>query len=87
MTKSCKSDIIGVTQAGQPAEGSNFMSQKITLSPAEVAEALGVSRPMVYQLLHQEGFPAFKLGTRTLVSAEGLREWVAKQTGNGGIFQ
>ena len=54
---------------------------RVTLSITETAAALGVSRPTVYTLLHKRGFPAFKVGGRTLVSAEGLREWVAAQAG------
>lgn len=57
---------------------------KVTLSVTETAAALGVSRPTVYTLLHRQDFPAFKVGGRTLVSAEGLREWVAAQAGVGG---
>lgn len=57
---------------------------RVTLSVAETAAALGVSRPTVYTLLHKRGFPAFKVGGRTLVSAEGLRAWVAAQAGVGG---
>lgn len=54
---------------------------RVTLSVAETAAALGVSRPTVYTLLHRQDFPAFRVGGRTLVSAEGLREWVAAQAG------
>lgn len=56
---------------------------RVTLSITETAAALGVSRPTVYNLLHKKGFPAFRVGGRTLVSAEGLREWVASQAGGG----
>ena len=54
---------------------------RVTLSITETAAALGVSRPTVYTLLHKRGFPAFKVGGRTLISADGLREWVAAQAG------
>lgn len=54
---------------------------KIALSVTETAAALGVSRPTVYTLLHRQDFPAFRVGGRTLVSAEGLREWVAARAG------
>lgn len=47
---------------------------KLAVSPAECAQLLGVSRPKVYDLIHRSDFPAFKLGTRTLISVEGLRE-------------
>lgn len=54
---------------------------RVTLSVTETAAALGVSRPTVYALLHKRGFPAFKVGGRTLVSVDGLRKWVATQAG------
>lgn len=59
------------------------MTDRVTLSVAETAAALGVSRPTVYNLLHEKGFPAFRVGGRTLVSVEGLRQWVASQAGGG----
>lgn len=58
-------------------------NERLTYSPTETALVLGVSRPTVYSLMRREGFPCFKIGTRTLVSVEGLREWVRKQTGGG----
>lgn len=57
-----------------------MMSDKLTYSPTETAQVLGVSRPTVYSLLRRADFPAFKVGSRTLVSAEGLRAWVAQQS-------
>lgn len=59
------------------------MADKLAYSPTETAQALGVSRPTVCQLMKRADFPAFKVGTRTLVSAEGLREWVRAQTERG----
>lgn len=59
------------------------MTDRLTYSPSEAAEVLGISRPTVYVLLRRADFPAFKLGTRTLISAEGLRAWVEAQA-NGG---
>ncbi len=52
---------------------------KLAYSAAETAQVLSVSRPTVYTLMKREDFPVFKLGARTLVSAEGLREWVKAQ--------
>ncbi len=52
---------------------------KLAYSTAEAAEVLGVSRPVIYTLIKRADFPAFKLGARTLVSVEGLREWVKSQ--------
>ena len=57
---------------------------RVTLSVAETAAALGVSRPTVYNLLHKQDFPSFRVGGRTLVSVDGLRAWVAAQAAAGG---
>ena len=54
--------------------------EPLAVSAPEAARLLGVSKPTIYQYIHQDGFPAFKLGNRTLVSVDGLREWVKKQT-------
>ena len=53
--------------------------EPLAVSPAQAAELLGVSRPTVYELIHRADFPAFKVGTRTLISTEALRAWVLAQ--------
>ncbi len=57
--------------------------EPLALSVTEAAKLLCISRPTLYTLLHRDDFPVFKVGGRTLISAEGLREWVRVQTGNG----
>lgn len=52
---------------------------KIAYSLTETAQVLGVSRPTVYALIKQPGFPVFQIGGRKLVSVEGLRDWVRNQ--------
>ena len=52
--------------------------EPLAISAPEAAQLLGVSKPTVYQLMNQADFPAFKIGTRTLISVEGLREWTRK---------
>jgi len=54
-------------------------SKKFTLSVTEAAEMLGVSRPTLYRLLQRADFPAFKVGSRTLISRDGLARWVEAQ--------
>ena len=56
--------------------------EKVALNITEVAEVLGVSRPLVYRLLHREDFPSFKVGNRTLVSRAALEQWVINQSEN-----
>ena len=60
-----------------------MMVEKLAFSAAETAQVLSVSRPTVYQLIKRDDFPSFKLGNRTLVSAEGLRAWVEAQARKG----
>lgn len=57
--------------------------EPLAVSAAEAARLLGVSRPTVYTLLNRADFPSFKVGNRTLISAEGLREWVKAQAEKG----
>lgn len=55
------------------------MQEKIALNVTETAEVLGVSRTVVYQLMHRDDFPSFKIGKRTLVPKAALEAWVNKQ--------
>lgn len=53
---------------------------KLAYSLTETAQVLGVSRPTVYALIKQQGFPVFQIGGRKLVSVEGLKNWIRDQT-------
>lgn len=57
------------------------MGEKLAYSLTETAKVLGISRPTVYALIKQPGFPVFQIGGRKLVSVDGLREWVIKEAG------
>lgn len=57
------------------------LERKLTISVAETARVLGLSRPSVYTLVNRADFPAFRVGNRTLVSVDGLRRWVNEQAG------
>lgn len=56
--------------------------QRLTMSVAEAAEELGISTRFAYDLTHTEDFPAIRIGHRTRVSCEGLREWVLTHAQN-----
>lgn len=57
------------------------LKDRLTISVAEMAEYLGVSRPIAYKILNRADCRAgFKVGRRTVVSVERLREWIDKQT-------
>ena len=54
---------------------------ELTYSVTEAAQALGVSRHTMYNLIHQEGFPTLTVGGRRLISRELLADWVRAQAG------
>lgn len=54
---------------------------ELTYSVTEAAEALGISRRTMYDLMNREGFPTLKVGGRRLISKELLAEWVREQAG------
>lgn len=56
-------------------------TERVALTVTETAAALGISRPTVYKLLRRADFPGFRVGSRQLVSREGLARWVAEQSG------
>lgn len=51
---------------------------KVAYTVKEAAEALGVGRNTMFNYINTEGFPAYKLGGKTFIDAQGLREWSAK---------
>ena len=53
----------------------NFMNAK------DIANYLGVSKAVIYGLMHTEGFPLLKVGRRFLVPSKKLLEWVEENTG------
>lgn len=59
---------------------SQIGSEKLAYSIAEVAELLNVSKPTAYALTKQKGFPLLQIGKRKLVPAQGLKEWIGKNT-------
>ena len=45
-----------------------------------VAKVLGVSISSAYELMHETGFPALRIGNRIVVPKEKFRRWVDAQT-------
>lgn len=55
----------------------------LAVSPPQAARMLGVSKPKLYEVIRQPGFPAFRLGSRVLISVDGLRKWVEARAAAG----
>ena len=49
--------------------------ESITLSLTQAADALGVSAPTMRCLVRRGDFPAFKIGSRWMISRSALEEW------------
>lgn len=58
------------------------MNEKLVLTVKEAAEMLCISVKTCYDLTHRADFPTIKIGCRTVISREGLREWVRNQEQN-----
>ena len=46
-----------------------------------VAKVLGVSISSAYELMHETGFPALRIGNRIVVLKEAFIRWVEQHTG------
>lgn len=57
--------------------------KKLTFSIPEAAKALGISSTTMRELARTQGFPAFQVGSRLLVSIKGLEAWVEEQARRG----
>ena len=58
----------------------NYDELPLMLNVVQVAAALGISRAGAYELVHGEGFPALKIGSRIVVPKDKLREWIDANT-------
>ena len=46
-----------------------------------VAKVLGVSPSSGYELMHEQGFPALRIGSRIVIPKEAFIRWVEEHTG------
>lgn len=58
----------------------NYDELPLMLNVVQVAAVLGISRAGAYELVHSEGFPALKIGSRIVVPKDRLREWIDANT-------
>lgn len=56
--------------------------EKMTVSVSELGKILGIGRNGAYALVHQQGFPAIRLGKRIVVPVDALRDWLAENGQN-----
>lgn len=57
-------------------------NNKLVLTVEEMGEALGISRPIAYELVKREGFQAIRISERRIIiPVEALRNWLNKAAG------
>lgn len=52
----------------------------LVLTPMDIAAVLGISRNTAYEVIHSEGFPAFRVGKQYRVSWERFLTWLDSET-------
>lgn len=63
------------------------MTEKLTFTPKEAAEAMGISLPLVYSLCKQSGFPCIHIGRKIVIPTSSLNAWLNHQVNkNGGGY-
>ena len=48
-----------------------------------VAQVLGIAPSSAYELIHEEGFPTLRVGSRMVVPKEKFIQWVERNTEGG----
>ena len=61
----------------------NYDQLPLFLNANTVAQVLGVSISSAYELMHERGFPALRVGNRIIVPKEKFCQWGEEQTGGG----
>ena len=64
----------------QESTFTNYDQLPLFLNANTVAQVLGVSISSAYELMHETGFPALRIGSRIVVPKEKFRRWVDAQT-------
>ena len=52
---------------------------RLLYRPAEVGEAIGVSRARAYELIKAGQIPSVRIGASIRVPVDALRQWIAQQ--------
>ena len=53
--------------------------EKNTMSVKELAERMGISLLMAYDLTRREDFPSLRVGARILIPIDAFKDWLARE--------
>lgn len=74
-------EIYGRGMRLKQSEFKNYDELPLFLNAKTVAQVLGISMAGTYELLHREGFPVVKIGSRLVAPKENFLAWVEEQAG------
>lgn len=57
--------------------------ERLALRPAELAEALGISRSKAYELLARGEFETIRIGSSIRIPVDALKRWMTERATNG----
>ncbi len=66
------------------SEYKSYDDLPLFLNAELVAKVLGVSSSSGYELMHEDGFPTLRIGSRMVVPKEKFIQWVEGHTKGGG---
>ena len=66
------------------SEYNSYDDLPLFLNAETVAKVLGVSPSSAYELLHEDGFPTLRVGSRMVVPKKQFIQWVSAHTEGGG---
>lgn len=55
--------------------------EKLAMSVSDMQKALGIGRPLAYQLVNRADFPAIRIGKKIVIPVDSLKRWL-EQNGN-----
>ena len=62
----------------------NIGFSKRAIDVDELAETLGISKPVAYEVCNREDFPAIRVTPRRIIiPVDGLQRWLKEQSGGG----
>ena len=59
----------------------NYEELPLFLNADLVSKVLGIAPSSAYELMHEKGFPALRIGSRIVVPEEKFQQWVEEQMG------
>lgn len=51
--------------------------EKKTMNVRELAEQMGISLPLAYELTRRQDFPSLRVGTRIIIPIDAFKDWLA----------